>query len=374
MEQAADCIDILSTVKWDICFVDESSKLKSHKSQISKAMLTLSERIPSWYLLSATPAPNNESEYYTQLCTIDKYVFNPARGKFVTKYFDNMSRNVNYEKLVIKPNMYDEFMNLVKQYAIYVDQDVMPTAGKEWHEVRYDMPNEMKSIYNDMKTKMCASVEGITITVDMAAAMRAKLNQITSGFLMDTEAIKENKLGRKLGIDPGSQEIVSLVDCGGYSRIQQLDKLLSELSDQKVVIWANYKEEFVMLEKLLGTKAKYIRGGCSVDDKELFIKEFKKGDLQYLVCHPLSVGMGINLTEAHTAIYYSLTDSWEARKQSSERIAGHIMVQPNKCHYYTLLADGTVNELIYGNLINKRDSSYGFMEHLKSEALNEWCD
>lgn len=216
---------------------------------------------------------------------------------------------------------------------------------------------------------MAAEVEDTIITADMAAAMRAKLNQITSGFLMDTKAIKENKIARKLGEEADETEIYPIVVGGDFSRIKQLDKLLKELGDQKVVIWANYKEEFRMIENLLGSRARYIRGGCSVGDKEQFIKEFKGGPLQYLVCHPQSVGMGINLTEAHSAIYYSLNDSWEALKQSSERIAGHINVQPNKCHYYILLAQGTVNELVYNNLINKRDASFAFTEHLKAGVL-----
>jgi len=369
MEQFVDCFDWLSQIHFDMCFVDESSKLKSHRTKISNAMRKFSLMVSSWYLLSATPAPNNHSEYYTQMMTIDPYIFNPARTKFVSKYFDNMSRNYSYEKLTIKPNMYDIFMQQIEERAIYVDQSVMPTAGKEWKVVTYELPAYAKDVYNEMRTKMWTEVIGKEITVDMAAIMRAKLNQITSGFIMDTEAIKENKLCRKLGKPATQQEVLPLIDNGDYSRIAQLDKLLKKLGDQKIVIWANYAEEFRMIEKLLGDKARYIRGGCTVDEKEQYISEFKGGPLQYLVCHPASLGYGRNLTEAHIAIYYSLNDSWELFKQSSERIVGHIKVQPHKCIYYVLLAADTVNELIYDNLTNKRDASFAFMDHLRAEAL-----
>lgn len=368
MEQAADCLEVLKAIHFDIAFVDESSKLKSHKSKITQAMLDLSLTIPSWYLLSATPAPNNESEYYSQIRTIDPYAFAPARTHFVNKYFDNKSRSPQYEKLFIKPYMRAEFMSIVNSYAIYVDQSVMPTAGKEWVPYNYDLDKESKERYETMRTSLAVELQGITITADMAAAVRSKLNQITSGFIMDTAAIKENKLDRKLGEIADRTEVYSFSD----NRIKTLLHLLStpELKDEKVVIWANYHQEFLDLEKALGNRARYIRGGCDTATKEQYIyKEFKEGSLQYLVCHPLSVGMGINLTEAHIAIYYSLNDSWEALKQSSERIAGHIKVQPKKCLYYVLLANGTVNELIYSNLKNKRDSSYGLLEHLQAEAL-----
>lgn len=371
LEQAVSCMDMLMHVKWDIGFVDESSKLKNHASEISKAMRELSLVIPSWYLLSATPAPNNESEYYTQLMTIDPYAFNPARGKFIAKYFDNTSRNPAWEKLKIKEDMRAEFIDKINEYSIYVDQKVMPTAGKEWHVVTYELPDALATIYDQMRNEMATEVHGTTIMAEMAAAMRAKLNQITSGFVMDTSAIKENKIARKLDEDDDFTEIYRLAGNDSYSRVVQLYKLLEGLGDQKVVIWANYKEEFKMLEELFKDKARYIRGGCSIAEKEQYINEFKKGNLQYLVCHPLSVGMGINLTEACVAIYYSLNDSYEALKQSSERIAGHIIVQPKKCHYYILQASGTINGIVYDNLINKRDKSFGLLEHLKAGALHE---
>jgi SNF2 family DNA or RNA helicase len=366
-EQVADNIELLKQVKFDMCTLDESSKIKNYSTKIAQAARDLSVTIPSWYNLSATPAPNGKHEYYTQMMCLDPYVFSPARTRFVEKYFDNKSRSRNYEKLVIKWNMEDEFMSIVEDYSIYVDQAVMPTAGKEWHVVQFKLEPETAKIYSTMCSDMYAEVEGVTITADMSAAMRAKLNQITSGFIMDTEARKENAADRKLGYEQSAKEVYRISD---GSRINCLKSLLADLGDTKCVIWANYTEEFRMLEELLGDRARYVRGGTSIADKEQWIyKEFKGGNLQYLVCHPLSVGLGINLTEAHNAIYFSLSDSWEAFKQSSERIYGHIKVQPNKCHYWILQAQDTVNELIYDNVINKRDASTGFLDHLRSKAL-----
>lgn len=358
--------ELLKKIPFDLCFFDESSKLKNYSSQISKATLELSKTIPRWYNLSATPAPNGEYEYYTQMLLVDPYVFNNARTKFVLKYFDNISRSKNYEKLVIKPNMKAEFTDIIQSYSLYVDQAVMPTAGKEWHTVTYPLTSSTVETYNKMCSEMAAEVEGALITADMAAAMRAKLNQITSGFLMDTNAIKENKISKMLKED---EELTEIYRLGDNTRIETLSKLLKSFGNEKVVIWANYKQEFKMIEELLGRSARYIRGGSSIGEKEQCIKEFKQGSLQYLVCHPLSLGFGVNLTESHIAVYYSLNDSWEAFKQSSERIYGHINVQASKCHYYILQAKETVNELIYKNIMNKRDLSTGLLDHLKVGVL-----
>lgn len=366
----ADSIDMLKAIKFDICFFDESSKLKNYSSKTSKAALALSGTIPSWYNLSATPAPNGEHEYYTQMRIIDPYSFSPAHTRFELKYFDDMSTNKNYKKLRIKQNMREELMQIVEESSIYVDQKVMPMAGKEWHAVEYCMSDSTAAFYKSMASDMYADVEGVTIAADQAVAMRAKLNQITSGFLLDTEAINKNKLVRKLGIKPTDQVVYQLPE---QERVKLLDTLLNSIeaadTGSAVVIWANYAAEFNMLRQLLGDKAAYVRGGTNTLEREAAIAAFRAKRIKYLVAHPLSIGMGINLTVAHHAIYYSLSDSWEALKQSSERICGHVDVQPHKCYYWVIIAEGTVNRLIYDNVENKRDASAGFMEHLKAVAL-----
>ncbi|MEG2268024.1 MAG: DEAD/DEAH box helicase, partial [Acinetobacter sp.] len=364
-------LDMLKAIGFDMVVFDESSKLKSHKAQLSKAALELSSVVPSWYNLSATPAPNGEHEYYTQMRVVDPYAFPTARSRFISKYFDNVSRDPKWEKLRIKPDMRQAFMQVVDEYSIYVDQAVMPMAGKVWHDdLLYEMSDTTKEQYKRMANGMAAEVQGQIITAEQAASMRAKLNQITSGFLLDTDAIKQNKLMRKLGEDSGSTEAYRLPE---HERLDYLSKLLQYIDSNEpgtpVVIWANYAEEFAMLQELLGSNAGYIRGGTTTAGREEIIRAFRERKLQYLVAHPLSVGMGINLTVSHNAVYYSVNDSWEALKQSSERICGHITVQPTPCHYWVIQAKETVNVLIYNNVKGKRDASIGFMEHLKAAVL-----
>ena len=366
--------ELIKSIKFDMCFFDESSAMKSHRSKVSQMMMEYSLTVPYWYNLSATPAPNGEHEYYVQMRTVDPYAFNPARTHFVTKYFINTSNKKEYEKLTIHPAMKQEFMDIVESRSIYVDQKVMPTAGKEWHTVPFRLHPDTYEIYENMRMDLAAEAEGTLITADTAAAMRAKLQQIVSGFIMDTDAIRENAAMRRIKLPQEQQEVYVL---GSYNaRIHCLDKLLNdELAGEKVVIWANYTAEFRMIQDYLGDKCRVIRGGCSIKDKEAFIDMFKHGSLQYLVCHPLSVGMGINLTESCNEVYYSINDSWEALKQSSERIAGHINIQPRKCHYWVLQAqspsgDALVDTLVYKNVSNKRDASTGFLDYLKAGVLN----
>lgn len=377
---AVNYLDLIKKIGFDMCFFDESSKMKNYRSQISKAMLDYSLTVPYWYNLSATPAPNGKEEYYVQMRTVDPYAFNPARTHFVNKFFIDMSRSPKYQDLRINPAMDKEFMDIIESRSIYVDQSVMPTAGKEWHTVPFSLTVALWPCYEGMRKDMAVEANETEILADTAVAMRAKLCQITSGFVLDTEAIKYNSIQRKLGETKFMQEAQKLISTKENPRLHALHSLLCKLGvDKQFIIWAHYEQEFEDISTLLTSMNithSILRGGSSIEDKEAAIASFKHHKTKILICHPLSVGMGINLTEAYNAIYYRVTDSWEALKQSSERIAGHIAVQPNRCHYWILLAEGpsgqdTIDRLVYRNVTSKRDASTGFLHYLKAGVLGD---
>lgn len=367
MELVVRNMELLRQIGFEYVVVDESSKLKSYRSQISNALLEYSETVKYWYLLSATPAPNNESEYYIQMRTIDQFIFPPVYGRFAEKYFNNVSRSNLYMKLVMRPEMRQQFLDLVATKSVYIDQSIMPTAGKEWHVYNYTLEPKLLDAYEEFRENSVLQLEAEKqISTDMIAATMAKLSQITSGFIIDTDAVNQNKLLKKLGRAAEFQEFYKLDS--QYSPSQkavELKKLLDTFGEQQCVIWANYKQEFKDIKELLGDKCRILNGSTNTVDKFEFIRQFKAHQVQYLICHPLSVGMGINLTEAHNIVYYSLSYSYEALKQSSERTCGHITVQPEKCHYWILCAEDTIDEGIYNRVIKKRTSSLDFMNALK---------
>ena len=374
IEQTVNNADIIEGLHFNMAFFDESSKLKSPRSQISQYTRKFSTTVEYFYLLSATPAPNGYHEYYTQMMCLDPYIFPGARTHFVNKYFNNISRNPNFEKLIIKPEKKDEFMQLIEDYALYVDQQVMPTAGKVFKEVKYALPNDAKAIYEDMLKNMRAVVEDTELTVDMAAVMRSKLQQIVSGFLIDTEKRKQNAAARFLG-QPTQEDDILKIDAARNARLHVLmdiiKKYYAENKNEQFVIWANYQQEFLDIRTALGTlynvnEIATLSGATNTAYKEEAVSKFKAHEIKVLICHPASVGMGKNFTEAHVAIYYSLNDSWELFKQSCERIAGHIAVQPKQCEYYIILAENTINELVYSNIKNKRNQSYNMLKFLQS--------
>lgn len=348
--------------------LDESSSMKNKSSKFSKAIVDFSRTADRLYLLSGTPAPNGAHEYYRQIQSIDYYGIQQSFAQFKNKYFLNLARDVRFEQLVLRPDMADELQELIHQYALYVNkEDVLDTPGRKMIEYPVDMPEDVKQHYKTMKKDLYSTVaEDIDILAPSAATKLNKLNQITSGFLIDTDARQANALAKHHGQEADKQEVYFLSDF----RFAALRRLLDEIGDEQAIIWANYHVEFEYIQRMLGGKCACVYGLTSQEDKVTNIRKFKEGNVQYLVANPASADKGLTLTNAHICIYFSLNWSYEAFKQSMERIYGDRSIQPHECLYYIIEAKGSVNEVIYRDvLVGKQDASQTILDYLKADDL-----
>ena len=333
------------------CIIDESSDMKSPKSKVSKELVDFAQTLKRFYLLSGTPAPNGEQEYYMQLRAVDYYGIQQSYSQFKEHYFVNMSYNPQYEKLSLRPDKKDELFSLIRKYALYVDkEDVLTTPGRTFHEVEFEMPAELKKHYNKLKNELYMEVgDGLRITAPSAAAKLNKLNQVTSGFIIDTQAVKENKFY--------NEDKTELYQLSGY-RFAKLIDLLGQIGDEQVLIWANYKAEFRIIQQALGNSCRCVYGETTLAEKNEAIRLFKEGKIQYLIANPASADKGLTLTNAHISIYFSLNWSYELFKQSMERIYGDVMKQPKHCDYYVMIAKGTIDRVLYRDVQNSVNSSF----------------
>ncbi len=345
------------------CIIDESSDMKSPKSKVSKELVDFAQTLERFYLLSGTPAPNGEQEYYMQLRAVDYYGIQQSYSQFKEHYFVNMSYNPQYEKLALRPDKKDELFSLIRKYALYVDkEDVLTTPGRTFHEVEFEMPAELKKHYNKLKNELYMEVgDGLRITAPSAAAKLNKLNQVTSGFIIDTQAVKENKF-----YNEDKTELYQLSDY----RFAKLIDLLGQIGDEQVLIWANYKAEFIIIQQALGDSCRCVYGETTLAEKNEAIKLFKEGKVQYLIANPASADKGLTLTNAHISIYFSLNWSYELFKQSMERIYGDVMKQPKHCDYYVMIAKGTIDRVLYSDVLHgKGEASYAVLNHLKGGKI-----
>lgn len=360
IESFATYKEYFEAVGFEGCIVDESSVMKSPKSQQSKALVDFAQTVKRFYLLSGTPAPNGEWEYFMQLRAIDYYSVPSSYSQFKERFFINTSYNPQFEKLALRQDRADELMSLIKKYAIYVDkEDVLTTPGRTFVEVPLTMPDALMKHYRKLKNELYLEVGTRQITAPSAAAKLNKLNQVSSGFVIDTLAAKENAF-----YDDNLTEWYLL---SSY-RFEALKDLLesSGCRGEQVLIWANYRAEFEVIQSYLGERCRCIYGATTLAEKNEAIRLFKSGDIQYLIANPASADKGLTLTNCHICVYFSLNWSYELFKQSMERIYGDISKQSHHCMYYVFLAEHTVDEVLYRDVLQgKGDASAAVLQHLK---------
>lgn len=346
-----------------VLIIDESSKIKNNKARLTKAVLSLAGLgplksknyysrkwpIPHRYVLTGTPAPNNEGEYWPQI-------------KFITgagnRAFDDNFYRFRDKYFICKPlgktghNLY-LFRHEMNKQLLDAMRPFVHTVKKE--DVLKDLPEQLplqkrivilskaeRKAYDDFKKDLVLQFSNEDILAKSALVEIMKSRQLTSGFCYGTNGVYYI----------------------GNSKLNALQDLLEEIGDNQVIIWCNFTEEIDRIQNALSD--------CIVLDRrtknrDLLIKEYKRGKAQYLVAHPATAGHGLTFTNCHYAIYFSLSYSWELQKQSSERM--HRPGQKHKVISYALIAKNTIDEIIYKALMGKKKLNELALEYLKNERI-----
>ena len=363
---------LLKTGDWMLA-VDESSRMKNFKSITTKTLLQLAPLAKYRLALSGTPAPNGEWEYWAQARFVAPNILPASYFQFRNQYFHlargnqvlmtqgrvmtrAMSQQIFMQgwKYAITPEKREILMSKIKTISHIVrKQDALDLPEKIYQirEVRLN-PNERRA-YNDMRRDLVAEIkEGFSkkaevhqIVAEVALAKLQKLRQASSGFFYTEEH--------------------QAVRAGRSSKLRELrDTIEESVGDKQCIIWINYREEAAAISALLTEDEKtFSTLYAETADKEKSINDFKSGASQFLIANSQSAGHGLTFVNCDTAIYFSLSYSYEQYIQSQDRI--HRIGQTNKCLYIHLMATDTIDFLIYEVLTKKKTLQNIIFELLK---------
>jgi SNF2 family DNA or RNA helicase len=339
-----------------VLIVDESSKMKNPKSQITKSLLSLagvhfrgsrfrcSAPIPQRYCLSGTPAPNDESEYWGQI----KFITGPG-GKclndnfyaFRGKYFYAIPIGHTGQNIwKFRSSMRSEFERAIAPVTHVVrkrDCLDLPEKIQEVRQVQLSTPE--RAAYNQFKNDLVLRFEDVQVLGTTALTEVMKLRQLSSGFAYG----EDHSIART-----------------GESKLKELKAVLEEIGPHQAIIWVQFRAEIEQLEKALPDAVTLWSGTV---DHQVSIEGFQSGRARYLIANPAAAGHGLTFTNCHYAVYFSLSYSYELFKQSQERI--HRIGQRQSCTYIYLLAADTIDEVLLTALRRKRHVSDLTLSYLK---------
>lgn len=338
---------------------DESSRLKNAQSVTVKRLIALRDRAKYRVVMSGTPAPNTELEYWGQMEFVSRGALHPSFYAFRNSFFHLERKGQRIEGRVPPAALHQLFRTGAK-YVTTNDkrQKLMAVINKysHWAKKRdcLDLPEQIDAIrkvqlpalqakaYRDMKTEYIAQIQGREIAALAALTKIMKLREITSGFIMD--------------------EYEACHAIGQNEKLEELCEVIEEAGDQQIIIWGHFTWEIEQIEKRLTEEFANLETGSrpvavlygKTKDREDEIARFLDGRARFLVAHPLSAGHGLTFVNSSLEIFFSLSYSWEQYEQCRGRI--HRYGQKNPSTYIHLLAEGTVDEDLYETLRTKGDA------------------
>ena len=156
------------------------------------------------------------------------------------------------------------------------------------------------------------------------------------------------------------------------NKLPELMSLLEE-TDGKVIIWANFTNDILSIQKEISKKygkesVELFYGGTPAEERQSIVSSFQDPDnpLRFFVGQPRTGGYGITLTQAKTVVYYSNGYDLEVRLQSEDR--AHRIGQENKVTYVDIVVEKTVDEKIIKALRDKINIS----TQVLAEGYKEW--
>lgn len=329
-------------MRFDAIICDESHRLKSPASKVSRFMQVLGRRCDRRYIATGTLLAQHPLDVYAQYRFLNPGVFGTNFDKFKSRYTQldaRLSMKLGREVLDKKEpyvNL-DELNEKIMSCAFTVDAelDLPPTQDIP---VEFDLSPKVQRLYKELKEEGALEMDEGTLEISNILSMALRLQQLTSGFIQ-----LEDEYGNKH---------TKVID---DSRSKALEELLLDLpDDEPVVVFAKFKRDIKNIRKVcdkLGRKYSEISGRC--DEFE----DWDEGKTSVLIVQIESGAEGLDFTRAHYAIYYTLTHKLWIYLQSRERL--HRPGQKHPVVYYFLLGklakEKSVDEGILDSLNRNED-------------------
>ena len=344
--------DELRARKFKYVVIDESTAIKNPHAKVFTSLMEISEHAMYRRILSGTPSPQGPQDLWSQFYFLDEgLTLGPHYKSFMEENFDMVSigsrergtfcgvkHNIRPDGKNGKPGTLETIDKALK-HRVFIRKlrdcvDLPPTTTRVLDIILDDTTAKH---YKSMQDKFYVELDNETIDVDTAMAKLAKLRQLSSGFIINSE--------------------------GKYKKTKELSAKMETLLDftksvgdnEKILIFAVFRCEIEdLLERFKGN-ARAIYGGASDKEKLKAQEDFKTDPaIKYLICQPQSAAYGINgLTVARYLVFYTMDYRYDTNFQAIRRIER--TGQKRHCHIVYLIGKNTIDETVYKVVMKKKE-------------------
>lgn len=346
--------------------VDESSRIKTGTAGRTKAAIALgklgvSKRIASGTMIAQSPLDAfyqfeflfprggllGTSSYrafvaeFADVLPVDHHLVRHAASKSRRGVAPQMIRRDEATGRPVYKNL-DKLQRLMSPHTYRVlKEDCLDLPPKVYQTYYYELEPGQRKIYDVAAQELRYEYESGDIDKYTALTKSTKLQQIVSGYIKTAD-----------GLMPTSKE---------NPRLGLLKEVVQDV-DGQFIIWAVYRHEIAQIKELLASleiSCVEYHGGVNERDREVAIDMFQSGQATAFLGHAQAAGIGLTLTNASTAFYYSCNFSLELRLQSEDRC--HRIGTKKTVSYIDFAAVDTIDEQVAAALQAKESVAEAVM-------------
>lgn len=308
--------------------LDESHRIKTHDSKVTRAVLQLRTEAHRRYLLTGTPVANKPEDLWSQAYFLDDgNALGATFEAFQRQYCTNSGGYQSVEQLR------ERIMRLALRRT---KEDSLELPIKRFNRVSVELSGRQSALYGQMRDELAVWVrslsgEEVLTKADLIFTRMLRLAQLASNPAL---------------LDTGYEQTPA--------KFLALDKLLSAYTEQsKVIVWSS----FVGNIRTLAARYEHLNpvtiyGEQNNPARDVAVRAFREdAAVRLMVANPAAAREGLTLTEANVAIYVDRTFNLVDYLQSQDRI--HRISQTRECDVVLLVAAGTVDEFIDFSLEQK---------------------
>jgi SNF2 family DNA or RNA helicase len=307
----------IKNITWDVVILDESTFIKNPKAKVTRFFLKNFRKVPHRWILTGLPNPESDLDYITQFLFLDGHFMGKDNyWKFRDRYYKLGPDTYSY---VPKPGVSEAIQKYVGKRAHILKRKEAGLNTEKIYETRYlDFDDKTRTIYQEAEKDFILRAGTFEQKTVWKMVQYTWLRQLCGGWIKKEKQIWDGKV----------KELVSLLE--------------GELRNEKVVVWFNYNMEIKScIKALCKTEAACITGQQDPELREALRKEFQTGHTRVLLIQQAVAQMGMDLSAADTAIYFSEPLGLQGKKQTEDRI-----VHPEKTTpllYIHLLVNDSVD-------------------------------
>jgi SNF2 family DNA or RNA helicase len=327
------------THDWDGIILDESTRIRNPKAQITKLLLKATDHIEHRCILSGLPNPESPLDLFCQM----KFLHGDFLGyENFWAWRQSQFSQIGYQWYPRK-GVVEKIKKTIHKQCFIRSQKQVGMGNKKVFERRYVyMTPAQKKLQREIERDFTAGDH----STKWAPVQQTWLARLAGGFAPGPQLLADNKL--KL--------------------LKQI--LTEEMPTEQVVVWfrftAEIKAAYEMLKKAK-VSCKIIRGKTDKKKRPIIQRKFHAGSYRVLLMQVKVGQYGLNLACANTAIYYSNAWDHEIRSQSQQRIEH--MMKKVPLLYIDLVTKGSVDEAVLDALQTKKHNSRQFLRDVMDGFL-----